>query len=154
MRHRFVFGALALGLVLLLGATAADALPGLGGLSVNRNPVSVNRTADAVDRAVPGGGPTQDDRAAQRRARTRQRRAALVAHWQGVADCESGGNWSTNTGNGYYGGLQFSLQTWQAYGGRGMPNEQPAWYQSGIAERVRHDVGLSAWPNCGRYYVS
>src|SRR3712207_4131601 len=37
--------------------------------------------------------------------------------WSGVADCESGGDWSINTGNGYYGGLQFSQSTWEAYGG-------------------------------------
>jgi hypothetical protein len=81
-----------------------------------------------------------------------RQREALVAKWDGVANCESGGNWSINTGNGYYGGLQFSMGTWQAYGGQGMPHQQPAWYQSKIAERVRVDSGLGHWPNCGRYY--
>jgi len=155
MRRRLGLAVLFLGLPLVVSATA-EALPGLGDVSVNRSPISVNRTAAAVDRTVPGGGPTAqggaDDQAADRRARTRERRAALVAHWQGVAECESGGDWSIDTGNGYYGGLQFSLETWQAYGGRGMPHEQPAWYQAGIAERVRRDSGLHHWPNCGQYY--
>ena len=53
-------------------------------------------------------------------------RRELVSRWSGVANCESGGNWSIATGNGYYGGLQFNLGTWQAYGGSGMPNQQPA----------------------------
>ena len=43
--------------------------------------------------------------------------------WDRVAQCESGGNWSINTGNGYYGGLQFSLSTWRAFGGSGMPHQ-------------------------------
>ena len=64
----------------------------------------------------------------ERVERARQRQA-LVRRWQGVADCESGGNWSINTGNGHYGGLQFNLGTWRAYGGTGMPHQQPAWQQ-------------------------
>jgi hypothetical protein len=87
----------------------------------------------------------------QREERNR-RRAALVARWRGVADCESGGNWRANTGNGHYGGLQFSAGTWRAYGGPGLPHTQPAWQQAEIAERVRTDAGLAAWPHCGRRY--
>lgn len=79
-------------------------------------------------------------------------RRALVSRWSGVADCESGGNWSIATGNGYYGGLQFNMGTWQAYGGRGMPHQQPAWYQATIADRVRTSSGLHHWPHCGAYY--
>jgi hypothetical protein len=81
------------------------------------------------------------------------RRFALVWHWAEVARCESGGDWSINTGNGYYGGLQFTLSTWKAYGGSGYPNHQPAWFQADIAENVRlHGQGLGAWPVCGRFY--
>ena len=78
--------------------------------------------------------------------------AAATSAWDRLAGCESGGNWGINTGNGYYGGLQFNLGTWQAYGGQGMPNEQPAWYQAQIADRVRVDSGLGHWPHCGAYY--
>jgi resuscitation-promoting factor RpfB len=68
--------------------------------------------------------------------------------WDELAECESGGNWATNTGNGYYGGLQFSLDTWQAYGGPGMPHEQSRETQIAIAEKVQAAQGWGAWPSC------
>jgi uncharacterized protein YabE (DUF348 family) len=69
--------------------------------------------------------------------------------WDRLAECESGGNWSINTGNGYYGGLQFSLQTWQAYGGSGYPHENSREEQIRIAERVRDARGhYGDWPAC------
>ena len=49
--------------------------------------------------------------------------AAPESAWDKLAQCESGGNWNTNTGNGYYGGIQFNASTWHAYGGDGMPNQ-------------------------------
>jgi hypothetical protein len=74
--------------------------------------------------------------------------------WSGVAQCESGGNWQINTGNGYYGGLQFAQSTWEGYGGLAYasradlatPDQQIA-----IAERVLVGQGVGAWPTCGRY---
>jgi hypothetical protein len=71
------------------------------------------------------------------------------AAWDRVAACESGGNWSINTGNGYYGGLQFSLGTWQAYGGTGNPAQNSKAQQIRIAENVRTQSGLGHWPVCG-----
>ncbi len=71
------------------------------------------------------------------------------ANWDRVAACESGGNWSINTGNGYYGGLQFSLSTWRAYGGTGYPNQNSKAQQIRIAENVRTQSGLGHWPVCG-----
>jgi resuscitation-promoting factor RpfB len=68
--------------------------------------------------------------------------------WDELAECESGGNWAINTGNGYYGGLQFSLSTWQAYGGSGMPNEASREEQIAVAERVQASQGWGAWPSC------
>ena len=79
-------------------------------------------------------------------------RRQLVNRWSDVARCESGGNWSINTGNGYYGGLQFSLSTWRGMGGRGYPHQQPAWYQAQIADNLRRSSGLHHWPTCGRLY--
>ncbi|MEJ5866656.1 transglycosylase family protein [Pseudokineococcus sp. 5B2Z-1] len=71
--------------------------------------------------------------------------------WDRLAQCESGGNWSINTGNGYYGGLQFNLQTWRAYGGSGYPHENSREQQIAIAEKVRADRGgYGAWPACSR----
>jgi uncharacterized protein YabE (DUF348 family) len=70
--------------------------------------------------------------------------------WDAIAQCESGGNWAANTGNGYYGGLQFSLSTWQGYGGTGYPHTQSREAQIAVAERVRAaEGGYGAWPHCG-----
>jgi uncharacterized protein YabE (DUF348 family) len=68
--------------------------------------------------------------------------------WDKIAQCESGGNWSINTGNGYYGGLQFSLSTWRAYGGSGMPNKASREEQIRIAKKVQASDGWGAWPAC------
>ncbi|MFM9377324.1 transglycosylase family protein [Gordonia sp. VNK21] len=79
---------------------------------------------------------------------------AATAHadyhnWDAVAQCESGGNWSTNTGNGYYGGLQFSPSTWAANGGSGMPHQASREEQIRVAENVLASQGVGAWPSCG-----
>ena len=69
--------------------------------------------------------------------------------WDALARCEAGGNWATNTGNGYYGGLQFSLGTWQAYGGSGLPSNASRETQIAIATKVRNaSGGYGAWPAC------
>jgi uncharacterized protein YabE (DUF348 family) len=68
-----------------------------------------------------------------------------------IAACESGGNWAANTGNGYYGGLQFSLSTWRAYGGSGRPDQNSREAQIAVAKRlVAASGGYGAWPVCGR----
>ena len=70
--------------------------------------------------------------------------------WDRIAACESGGNWAANTGNGYYGGLQFNLGTWQSYGGSGRPDQNSREQQIAVAERVRDaEGGYGAWPVCG-----
>jgi hypothetical protein len=71
-------------------------------------------------------------------------------NWDAVARCESGGNWSINTGNGYYGGLQFTLGTWGANGGSGSPHQASREEQIRVAENVRRTQGMGAWPACGR----
>lgn len=69
--------------------------------------------------------------------------------WDALAQCESGGNWAINTGNGYYGGLQFNLGTWQAYGGSGLPSNASRETQIAIATKVRDaSGGYGAWPGC------
>jgi LysM repeat protein len=74
------------------------------------------------------------------------------ADWNAIAACESGGNWSINTGNGFYGGLQFTQQTWLGYGGGqyapsanlATPSQQIA-----VAQQVLAGQGIGAWPVCG-----
>ncbi|WP_433267842.1 transglycosylase family protein [Actinosynnema sp. CS-041913] len=70
-------------------------------------------------------------------------------NWDTVAACESGGNWSINTGNGYYGGLQFLPSTWTANGGSGMPHQASREEQIRVAENVLDSQGINAWPVCG-----
>jgi hypothetical protein len=69
--------------------------------------------------------------------------------WDAIAVCESGGNWAINTGNGYFGGLQFSPSTWRSNGGSGMPHQASREEQIRIAENVLRTQGIGAWPSCG-----
>ena len=82
---------------------------------------------------------------------TSSAQAASVRVWDRLAQCESGGRWHINTGNGYYGGLQFSGSTWRAYGGgkfarfaHGATKAE----QIRVAERVQNRQGWGAWPAC------
>ncbi|HJV99698.1 MAG TPA: transglycosylase family protein [Arthrobacter sp.] len=68
--------------------------------------------------------------------------------WDALAQCESGGNWSTDTGNGYTGGLQFSSSTWAAYGGTGSAADATREQQIAVAEQVQASQGWGAWPSC------
>ena len=77
--------------------------------------------------------------------------AASGSTWDRLAQCESGGNWSINTGNGYYGGVQFSASTWRAFGGgayASTANHASRSEQIVIAERVLDAQGWGAWPSC------
>jgi len=75
--------------------------------------------------------------------------APVAPNWDAVAQCESGGNWHANTGNGEYGGLQFKPATWARYGGVGNPAAASREEQIAVADRVLADQGLEAWPKCG-----
>ncbi|HET6635947.1 MAG TPA: transglycosylase family protein [Streptomyces sp.] len=83
--------------------------------------------------------------------------AASAAHaadsgtWDRVAQCESGGTWSANSGNGYYGGLQLTLQSWKSYGGTeyaARPDLASRSEQIAVAEKILDALGPDAWPNC------
>ncbi|BDZ45778.1 transglycosylase family protein [Naasia aerilata] len=74
--------------------------------------------------------------------------AADGATWDAIAQCESSGNWSIDTGNGYYGGLQFSPSTWAAFGGSGSASNASREEQIAVAERVLASQGWGAWPSC------
>ena len=74
------------------------------------------------------------------------------ANWSAIAACESGGNWSASTGNGFYGGLQFTEQTWLSYGGgqyAPSANQATAAQQIAVAQQVLAGQGIGAWPVCG-----
>lgn len=109
-------------------------------------------------------------RAARKRAEVRRTvHAASVApqgitaaprgdvNWDLMASCESGGNWQANTGNGYYGGLQFDLSSWRSAGGTSFaprPDLASREQQITTAERWRsmHPKGMGAWPTCARKF--
>lgn len=70
--------------------------------------------------------------------------------WDQLAQCESGGKWNTNTGNGFSGGLQFTSSTWHANGGTGSPANASREQQIAVAERVLASQGWGAWPVCSK----
>jgi resuscitation-promoting factor RpfA len=77
--------------------------------------------------------------------------AASVATWDRLAQCESGGRWHINTGNGFYGGLQFTRSTWISFGGKRfapMAHKATRLEQIKVAERVKRVQGWRAWPAC------
>jgi resuscitation-promoting factor RpfA len=79
--------------------------------------------------------------------------AATDSTWDKVAQCESGGNWAISTGNGYYGGLQFSAGTWKAFGGTAYAttaNKASREQQIAVAEKVLAAQGWNAWPVCSK----
>lgn len=111
--------------------------------------------ASAVILAEPGGqAPVlkKHHRTHAHASRSSQRVPLAPAHnWDAVAQCESTGDWQEDTGNGFYGGLQFTLNTWRAFGGTGMPQFASRIRQIIVAEKVLASQGIGAWPVCGKY---
>ena len=75
--------------------------------------------------------------------------AGAEPNWDAMAQCESGGNWAADTGNGFYGGLQFTPATWASHGGMGSPAMASREEQIRVARNVLQTQGLGAWPVCG-----
>ena len=81
-------------------------------------------------------------------------RSTSGLNWAGVAKCESNNHWNDNTGNGYYGGLQFSISTWLSNGGGAYaprPDLATEAQQIDIANRLYAARGSAPWPVCGKY---
>jgi len=96
--------------------------------------------APAAAPAAPGGAPAPAPA------------ASGGVNWSAIAQCESGGNWSASTGNGFYGGLQFTQQTWLANGGgqyAPSADQASSAQQIAVAQRVLASQGIGAWPVCG-----
>ncbi len=94
--------------------------------------------------------PTRGSKPATPKPTPRRQRTAAPADgvWDRLARCESGGNWSINTGNGYYGGLQFSVGSWRAVGGRGYPHQASRAEQIKRGRMLKARQGWGAWPSC------
>lgn len=95
-----------------------------------REPVQVTATAPVTEQTGGGGGDFSGD------------------PWAALAQCESGGNPSTNTGNGYYGMYQFTQQTWESVGGSGLPSDASAAEQTARAQALQQRSGWGQWPGC------
>jgi nucleoid-associated protein YgaU len=108
-------------------------------------------SAPAPATAAPVSAP-QADPAAPVQAAASVPASAGGATWSAIAACESGGNWGASTGNGFYGGLQFTQQTWLAYDGgqyASSANLASESQQIAVAQRVLAGQGIGAWPVCG-----
>ena len=138
----------------LLSGREAAAAPGNGvqseAIAVAPIPTPASAPMEATLQTVPTPRPVP---AAPAPAPAPQRVVTFdgTTVWDALAQCESGGNWAINTGNGYYGGLQFSLGTWQGYGGGEFttyPNEATREQQIIVAERLHAARGYQPWPAC------
>lgn len=108
--------------------------------------------------AVPAPAPVAAKPAVKQPAATPKKRVATTpaapapvsdgSVWDRLAQCEAGGNWSINTGNGYYGGLQFSLGSWRAVGGNGLPSQASREEQIARGQMLQARSGWGAWPAC------
>ena len=114
------------------------------GVETERELASEEVVTEPVDRVVevgtaaplpraPAGAPSADDPV-----------------WTRLAQCESGNNWQANTGNGYYGGLQFHPQTWRSVGGSGLPHQASRAEQIRRAQILQQRSGWGQWPACSR----
>lgn len=163
------------GALLSVGAAQADPLkPAVGGhhtvAAQMRSEALQNRRDDLADRTfrlarrvAADNGERFDARAERRRVRgmgrdalrermreLRDSRFTASPTLQAIAACESGGNPSTDTGNGFYGKYQFTLETWAAVGGRGNPAHASEAEQDRRATILYDQAGPSPWPVCGR----
>ncbi len=119
------------------------------GVTVDQAPVdeqvsvgTAPRPAPAAPSSSSGGGNTGASAPA----------STTGLNWDALARCEAGGNWSINTGNGYYGGLQYNISTWNAYGGgefASRPDLATREQQIAVGERTYAARGASPWPSCG-----
>jgi LysM repeat protein len=107
-------------------------------------------SAQAVGWSAPHGRKQTASASAARAPRRSGSSVAGGGVWDKLASCESGGNWGTNTGNGYSGGLQFSPGTWQANGGSGSAHNASRSEQIRVAKRIQQSQGWGAWPACSR----
>lgn len=120
-------------------------------------------TADEklTDRTLPGTETASQAPAPIAKAKTKTvaapKRATITAAprstadgsvWDRIAQCESGGNWAINTGNGFYGGLQFTLGSWHGVGGSGLPSQASREEQIARAQILQSRQGWGAWPAC------
>jgi LysM repeat protein len=115
--------------------------------------IDLSATAPAPAYRSTRSQPQSSHRSAPARSSSRPRASSSSAGgtvWDRLAQCESGGNWSISTGNGYYGGLQFTQGSWAAAGGTGNPADASREEQIRVAQNLQAQQGWGAWPACSR----
>jgi LysM repeat protein len=123
------------------GAKKSGDGPSAGGLSEHRTPMNTHTFTTGARRGLAAVALTGLGLGAAAGA-------ANADTWDQLAQCESGGNWSINTGNGYQGGLQFSQSSWNAAGGTGSPAAASVEEQKRVATNLQGMQGWGAWPSC------
>ncbi len=142
---------------LSLREAAAAGSPPTEALDAEPIPTPANAPMEATLHAVATPPPASTPAPARERAASAPAPTAAPPSysgdsvWDDLAKCESGGNWSINTGNGYYGGLQFNHGTWHDYGGgefADYPHQASRDQQIAVAERLHAARGYAPWPAC------
>jgi LysM repeat protein len=123
------------------GAKKSGDGPSAGGLSEHRHPMNTHTFSTSARRGLAAVALTGLGLGAAAGA-------ANADTWDQLAQCESGGNWGINTGNGYLGGLQFSQSSWNAAGGTGSPAQASVAEQKRVATNLQQIQGWGAWPAC------
>jgi len=144
-------------LVVLDRRTGGDD-PDVTAAATAAEPAAASDPPSSTDGAGPAGPaepapPAEgDDPYAEARAFVAQLPSWRLAQWERVARCESQHTWDIATGNGYYGGLQFALESWRGVGGSGRPDEAP-WEEQVMRAELLHELqGWAAWPGCARSF--
>ena len=120
----------------------------------NPDLIFVGQTIDLSATAAPAAAPSSSSDDSSEAPAPEPQAAPAASNsggsgvWDQLAQCESGGDWSINTGNGYYGGLQFSQSSWTAAGGSGSPADASREEQIRVAENLQSTQGWGAWPSC------
>jgi len=120
--------------------------------TVSVAPTTTTTAAAPATTVAPPPPPTTASPAPQPAERSTAGDPNDPASWERLAQCESGGNWATNTGNGYYGGIQFSLASWRNVGGTGYPHEASKETQIEMGKRLYAQGGWGHWPGCTRSF--
>jgi hypothetical protein len=129
-------------------------------MTVSRRPAPIVRSSTAIRRAAPAVRRVHRPRAVRRMNRARWARASRAAVrprpvpsgdvWARLRQCESGGRYTTNSGNGFYGAYQFHPRTWRNLGYPGLPHQAPPEMQDEAARKLQARSGWGQWPVCSR----
>lgn len=115
---------------------------------LKERPVPSNAPAVSQSAKKQSSKPVSSNKKSYSRPTSNSTKTVSGGVWDRLAQCESGGNWSINTGNGYYGGVQFSAATWRSVGGSGLPHQNSKAEQIKRAQMLQARSGWGQWPHC------